>query len=114
MYSNFDCFNSGVQNFKILCVQIWPERAKTFPGPWLVHWSLTYAIVWPPTVFVQHRLEPKCYLTNPKNKILVVHEVLQIIIIEHDGFRIFINNYGAFYNVIIFFIAFFPVEKIKP
>ena len=43
--SNQRHVNSCVQNLKILCVQIWPERAKTFPGLWLVHWSLTYAIV---------------------------------------------------------------------
>ena len=27
------------------CVHIWPERAKAFPGLWLVNWSLTYVIV---------------------------------------------------------------------
>ena len=30
--------------------------------------------VWPPTVLVQHYAEPKCYVTNQKSKIFVVHQ----------------------------------------
>ena len=71
-------WNNGQQQFatlnscvhlllRNLCVHIWPERAKTFPGLWLGIWSSTYVIVWPPTLLVQHYSEPKCYVTNSKS-----------------------------------------------
>ena len=58
-----------------------PSGPRLFPGyGWSTRVQPT-CFVWPPTVLIQHYSEPKCYVTNPKSKILVVHQILQMIII---------------------------------
>ena len=64
-------------------------------------------------MLVQHQLEPKCYVTNPKIKILVVHQVLRIIIIRKDRLRIFMIIYAAFFCEIAFWQRFLLLKKFR-
>ena len=64
-------------------------------------------------MLVQHQLEPKCYVTNPKSKILVVHQVLRIIIIRKDRLRIFMIIYAAFFCEIAFWQRFLLLKKFR-